>query len=180
MNLIEHLKKEHAELRALLDAAENVLGKPRGVGLDDRLSSEGKLLFDALKSFLLAFEKHEEAESLVIKRLLRLENILSARSPASYPKISSKLHQSVEEGHRSLKSITHLLSAMAAASDSDQIYSIRHVLSSLKQELNQHLDYEEREIFPKLEETLSPDVLNKMIRWTKKNSPSPPARQTSK
>lgn len=180
MDLIEHLKKDHAELRSLLDAADHALGEPQGVGLDDRLSADKNLLIEALKNFLLAFERHEEAESLVIKRLLRLENILSARPSASYPKISSKLHQSIEEGHASLKSITRLLSAITSYHDSDQIYAMRHVLASLRDELNRHLDYEEFQVFPKLKETLSPATLEKIIRWTKKNSPPPPARQGSK
>ncbi len=170
MDLIEHLKKEHFELRALLDLAEHVLGKPQGAGLDDRLSADSRLLFESLKRFLLAFEKHEEAETRVIERLQRLENILSARPAASYSKISPELRQSVEEGHNSLKSIGRLLSAMTASYDSDRIYAMRHVLSSLKHELNRHLDYEEHEVFPKLKVALSQETLDKMTRWTEKSS----------
>ena len=167
MNLIEHLEKDHAELRALLNAAESVLGKPRGVGLDDRLSTDRKLLIEALKNFLIAFERHEEAESRVIERLLRLEKILSARPLDASSKISAPLRESISEGHRSLKSITHLLGAIASSDDSDQIYSIRHVVSSLKDELSRHLDYEEHEIFPKLKDALSAETLDKMTRWAK-------------
>ena len=168
MNLIEHLERDHAELRALLNAAESILGKPRGVGLDDRLSTDKKLLIEALKNFLIAFEKHEEAESRVIERLLRLEKILSARPlDDASSNISAPLRESISEGHRSLRSITHLLGAIASSHDSDQIYSIRNVVSSLKDELSRHLDYEEHEIFPKLKDALSAETLDKMTRWAK-------------
>ena len=165
MNLIDRLLEDHHDLRVSLKRAEVLLEKPTGTGLEDRLRVEKKVLVEALAEFLFIFDIHEALENRIMSRLLRLEQRLppSFKGQAADP----SLNVAVAQGHHSLKSITHILNAITSSSDLDHVYSIRRVLSLVREELDKHLEYEEKEVFPKLREMMSPQFLEKLTRRTR-------------
>lgn len=166
MDLIDSLLEDHKELRDSLNSIERLLGKRTGVGLDDRSSVDRGLLSRALYDFLSKFREHDALEEMIIARLLRLEARLVSRQK-NRQSIAPALHASIFQSHRSLEMIAHILGAVTASHDSDNVYSIRRIVSHVREELNKHFIYEEQDVFPKLREILTPKTLDKIDRQTR-------------
>lgn len=132
------LREEHAELRRRLKDLESLIGRVGGVGWDDRSTCDAAALVSAsegLKKYLRAHELGEEA-------------LLRRGAERGAP---AELRQWIEKNHDLLDDLAALLAAVAGRCDGDHVYGLRTVLERVRGELESHMDYEERVIFPLLE-----------------------------
>lgn len=133
------LKKEHAEIRRRLGELERLLGERKGVGWDDRTDCDIAALSSAwsgLRSFLAAHEAGEEA-------------LLRSRWQG-IPEIA----EWIEKNHRGHDELVRLLGAVAASCDGRHVHGLRFALEELRSELEAHILYEERVVFPLLADPL--------------------------
>lgn len=133
MDELSKLIREHAELRRMAERVVRLIGPQRGVGWEDQCCCDLSALRAALGDFSCKLSAHEEKEERFIE---------GCRVPEMGPWI--------EESHASLNRLMVLLRATLAASDGVHMHSIRTVASRISDELDAHLVYEEKVLFPLL------------------------------
>jgi iron-sulfur cluster repair protein YtfE (RIC family) len=139
MDEIDEVIQEHAELRRLAGEIEKTIGPQRGVGWDDRVFADLPALRAAQGRFQAALQAHEAKEDRVIHAGLR-------RRAAE----REELETQVEKAHRTLDSMSELLHTLFSLCDGTHVHAIRCVSERLRQELEAHLEYEEKVLFPLL------------------------------
>lgn len=150
MDLIEFLLDDHATLRGELNSMTAMLGRPGGVGWDDRHNLDQARFSLQLGKFLVAFKAHEAVEDAYLSRIVRQLGL------------EPELEAAVAEGHRSLGEMTRLFGTVVSACDGEHVHSIRTVLSLLSEELERHFSYEVNRVFPKLRERLPAGLLREL------------------
>ena len=138
------LLEEHAELRRELAGLVGLLGKAQGVGWDDQMDVDLPRLKEAERRFSARLKAHEQME---VERLSELLRRLASEG-TSQP-------QALETGHAAVRDIFRLLETVTGLCDGKHVYALRNLMSKVAEDLERHLDYEERELFPLLRNKFS-------------------------
>lgn len=139
MGTIDSLLEEHALLRRLAEAIEKSIGVKQGVGWDDRMSCETTILRASIERFYDVLREHEKKEDRVIDKIL-----CDCRGNRE------TVEAEIAKAHVSLNEMTILLSSLFAVCDGAHMYAVRNAAERLKSELEAHLTYEEKVVFPLL------------------------------
>ncbi len=131
--MIESLMREHAQLRRLAEEVEAAVGIQGGVGWDDCVVCDFKKLRATQERLARELAEHEKAEERVVAEMLR-----------------GRLSEEIENTHRTIERMLQLLRALSSLCDGQHVHAIRTAAKRLRQELEQHLAYEEKTIFPAL------------------------------
>ena len=140
MDIVDQLLKSHASLRASFLALGDVLGRPTGVGWDDRSQFDQAAFSRGLACFFADFRAHEAAEDECLARITR------RRGP------DAGLDAAIADGHRSLADMTRILAAVVYSCDGEHLHGVHTVFARLGEDLERHLTYEETRVFPRLRE----------------------------
>lgn len=140
MDSIDRLLTEHASLRRDAAALLALLGPQRGAGWDD-VSNCDVAAFRAARDRLAAdLEAHElEEERFMARRL---------RGPGR-----DELEGEVERAHQTLNDLTSMLQTAAVLCVEGRVHQLRTIAGRVCEELEAHLAYEEKVLFPLLRGT---------------------------
>jgi iron-sulfur cluster repair protein YtfE (RIC family) len=136
---IDSLIEEHATLRRLAGEVEKAIGTQHGVGWDDQTSCEMPAFCAAQSRFQTELKKHEAKEDRVI------DEMLQGREAER-----EQLEQAIRRAHVSLDGMTALLRTLSGVCDGTHVYAVRTMAERLHEELESHLTYEEKVLFPLL------------------------------
>lgn len=150
MDIVDLLLESHDMLRGSLKSLTAMLGQPTGVGWEDRMGLDRARFSLQLEAFLAAFKAHEAVEDAYLSRIVRQLGL------------DPELDAAVSEGHRSLGAMTHLFGVVAGICDGEHVHRVRAVLSLLSGELERHFVYEEKRVFPMLQERLPGGLLREL------------------
>ena len=139
MDTIDSLIEEHATLRRLAGEIEKAVGAQNGVGWDDRASCETTALRAAQRRFQDELKAHEAREERVVDAMLR-----------DREREREQLEPAVRRAHVALDGLTALLRTLAGICDGTHVHAVRTAAERLHEELNAHLEYEERVVLPLL------------------------------
>lgn len=137
MNDIELLIEEHGELRREAAALEALLGPQRGVGWEDNSNCDVTRFRAAQEGLLRNLAAHELKEESVIGRHLRAPGGLEIRAE-------------VERAHETLNRLVTLLRSVATLCTGGRVHALRTITARVREELESHLVYEEKMLFPLL------------------------------
>lgn len=150
MDIVDLLLESHETLRGSMKRLTAMLGEPRGVGWEDRSTLDREPFSRQLREFLSDFKAHETVEDAFLCRIVRqLE-------------LNPGLDAAIVEGHRSLRSMARLFETIVGVCDGEHVHRVRTVLDLLSAELERHLAYEEKQVFPKLRERLPAGLLREL------------------
>jgi hemerythrin-like domain-containing protein len=135
--LIRNLLEEHAELRRELAGMAGLLGKAQGVGWDDQMDVDLPRLKEAEHRFSARLKAHEQMEAEHLPQLLRRLAL------------EGESHK-LEAGNTTVRDIFRLLETITGLCDGKHVYALRNLMSRVSEDLERHLAYEERELFPLL------------------------------
>jgi len=136
---IDSLIGEHATLRVLASQIGKSLGPRTGTGWDDLAFGALTDFGAARRLFADALKAHEEKEERVISALVsRCDDHRAELEPV------------IEKAHASLNALMAMLDAVSSACDGKHIHAVRTVAERLREELEAHLAYEEKVLFPLL------------------------------
>ncbi|MBI4060712.1 MAG: hemerythrin domain-containing protein [Elusimicrobia bacterium] len=152
MDIVDCLLEGHRTLRSSLACMAVLLDGPSGVGWDDCAALDRERFSRELKGFFAAFKAHEAMEDAYLTRILH------------QIEMEPDLNAAIAEGHRAVAEMTKLFGAVAASCDGEHVYRLRTVLSRLSEELETHLSYEEKVVFPKLRALLPDRLLRELGR----------------
>lgn len=152
MDIIDVFLESHAALRGELATLSAPFDRPHGVGWDDCVSLDMKRLSRDMRTFFDAFKKHEAAEDEFLTEVSG-QFALDAQTQASFA-----------EGRRSLGEIMKLFSVVAFSCDGEHVHRVRELLFRLREELEAHLVYEEKILFPLLKSRLPAERLGEIGR----------------
>lgn len=150
MDIVDLLLESHETLRGSLKRLTAMLGEPSGVGWEDRLTLDRDPFSRQLKEFLAAFRAHEVVEDAYLSRIVREIGL------------NPELDAAIVEGHRSIRSMTHLFETIIGVCDGEHVHRVRTVLCLLSEDMERHLAYEEKQVFPKLRERLPAGLLREL------------------
>lgn len=136
MDIIEVFLETHRALRRELAALEAPFQRPHGVGWDDCVSLDCKRLLKEIESFFSAFKDHEAAEDEFMAEVSSLVKLDAATGVA------------FANGRRAVADIMKLFGAVAFTFDGEHVHRVRELLSRMRAEVEAHLDYEEKVLFP--------------------------------
>ncbi len=139
MDAIDSLVDEHAMLRRLAGEIEKTIGVRQGVGWDDRALCEVPALCAAQRRFQDELREHEAREERVMGAMLR------GREAER-----EELEPEIRRAHVSLDGMTALLLTLSGVCDGTHVYAVRSMAGRLREELESHLTYEEKVLFPLL------------------------------
>lgn len=152
MDIIDFLLEEHAALRGSLTFMTATLERPTGTGWDDRPVIDQARFTRELGVFFKAFKAHEAAEDAYLTRVL------------DQLRMDPGIVEAISEGHRAVAEMTKLFGAVAASGDGEHVYRLRTVLSRLREEMETHMTYEEKIVFPRLRAHLPAGLLRELGR----------------
>lgn len=140
-NIIAGLLDQHAQLRRSMETMNGLLGEAKGVGWDDQTDLDLPRLREVERRFSAALKAHERAEE---------EGLSGAIGRVTAE--GKRPVMALEKEHKALNEIFQLLQSVTCLCDGRHVYALRTVLSRAADLLEQHLAYEERALFPLLEE----------------------------
>lgn len=143
-DLFSSLLEEHAELRRELAGVVGLLGKAQGVGWDDQVDVDLPRLKEAERRFSAKLKAHERMEEECLSELLRRSALERKTQP-----------QALETGHAAVRDIFRLLETVTGLCDGKHVYALRNLMSRVSEDMERHLAYEERELFPLLRSSSS-------------------------
>lgn len=132
----EELVARHADLRRRLAALGSMLGPGGEAGWDDCTECDMPRFRAGLKDFIAELRRHEAAETRAVGRVAQAAHLERKKAYA--------------RSHETLDHLAALLDAEASIDRGRHAYAVRHLLVRVRSELEAHLDYEERDIFPLL------------------------------
>lgn len=138
MHLIDVLAQDHALLRSAFRAVELHLGPARGCGWEDRVRLDPAKFHEDLDGLLRALRAHECLEEKVAARW-------RMTSASGVPLKSLLLAR-----HDCIDSLMRLCAIAAALIVDGHVHATRTILSRLRDELMEHIEEEERALFPPL------------------------------
>ncbi|MBI2788530.1 MAG: hemerythrin domain-containing protein [Elusimicrobia bacterium] len=147
MDIIEVFLEKHGVLRRELAALEAPFQRPHGVGWDDCVSLDCKRLLKEIEAFFADFREHEAAEDEFMSGVSSLVKPDAATSAA------------FERGRRAVADIMKLFGAVAFTFDGEHVHRVRELLSRMRAEVEEHLAFEEKSLFPMLRERVPEGVL---------------------
>ncbi|MDX6767965.1 MAG: hemerythrin domain-containing protein [Elusimicrobiota bacterium] len=137
MDSIDRLLTEHEALRRDAAALEALLGPQRGVGWDDESDCDVAAFRAARDRLAHDLMEHEAREEKLIGRRLH--------SPGQ-----GEMEAEVERAHKTLNSLVSLLQSAAELCTQKRVHRLRTIVSRVREELETHLGYEEKVLFPLL------------------------------
>lgn len=152
MDIIDCLLEGHGRLRSSLTFLTALLDRPSGAGWDDCAVVDQARFARELEAFFAAFKAHEAMEDAYLTRVLK------------QIEMDPDLLGAIAEGHRAVAEMTKLFGAVAASRDGEHVYRLRTVLYRLREELETHMGYEEKVVFPKLRAHLPAGLLRELGR----------------
>lgn len=138
MHLIDVLTQDHQRLRSAVRSAESHLGPASGCGWDDRVRLDPAKFHKDLDGLILALRAHESLEKKVAARWRET-------SPDGPP-----LRALLLARHDCIDSLMRMASIAAALIFEGHVHATRTILGRLRDELTEHLEEEERVLFPRL------------------------------
>ena len=150
MDIIDDFLEKHAALRAEISKLEAPFKRAHGVGWDDCMALDPKGLTRDLNAFFDSFRKHEKEEDDLMAEVAALFEP-DAPTRASFA-----------EGRRALAEIMKLLGVVASTCDGEHVHRVRELLVRLRQEVESHLTYEEKTLFPLLRRRLPESLLREL------------------
>lgn len=150
MDIIDVFLESHTALRGDISGLEAPFTRAHGVGWDDCVVLDQKRLLRDINAFFGAFKNHEKAEDDFLVEVSGLFE-LDAQTRAAFA-----------EGRRALAEIMKLFGAVAFSCDGEHVHRVRELLSRLRQELEAHLSYEEKTLFPLLRKRLPAALLREL------------------
>lgn len=150
MDIINYFLENQAALRAELEALASPFKRTHGVGWDDCVVLDQKLLFRNITAFIASVKEHEMQED----ELLREVSVLLEPD--------SQVLAALVEGRRSLRDILKLLNVIAFNCDGEHVHRVRELLFRLREELEPYLAFEEKILFPLLRARLPEKLLREL------------------
>lgn len=147
MDIIEVFLEKHGALRRELAALEAPFQRPHGVGWDDCVSLDCQRLLKEIEAFFSDFREHEAAEDEFMAAVSSLVKPDAATSAA------------FERGRRAVAGIMKLFGAVAFTFDGEHVHRVRELLARMRAEVEEHLAFEEKSLFPMLRERVPEGVL---------------------
>jgi Hemerythrin HHE cation binding domain len=153
MNVLDKLLEDHSHQRRLAGEMTAALGPPTGeVGWHDCASVDLAGFKKARRELKDRVLEHERREELFLAEALALlEN-------------AGELEAELARAHESVNRMLGLMETVAELYDGVHLHSLRTVAGRLKDELDSHHDYEEKELFSRLRRSLSPADLERLSR----------------
>ena len=152
MDIIDSLLEGHGKLRNSLVFLTALLERPNGAGWDDRATMSPERFTRELNGFFAAFKAHEAMEDAYLIRVLDQIGM------------SPEILEAIAEGHRAVAEMTKLFGAVAVSGDGEHVYRLRTVLARLREELETHMAYEEKVVFPKMRASTPAGLLRELGR----------------
>ncbi|MDP3542318.1 MAG: hemerythrin domain-containing protein [Elusimicrobiota bacterium] len=150
MDIVEFLHESHLALRRELEALEAPFRRPHGVGWDDRVSLDNDALQRGVDAFFTSFRRYEAAED---------EILAEAAAPLG---LDEETVAEFTKGRRTVADIMKLLGAVTFTCDGEHVHRVRELLGRTREEIENHLSYEEKVLFPLLKERLTPAQLKRL------------------
>lgn len=139
MDSIDLLLTEHVALRRDAAALLALLGPQRGVGWDDRSDCDVPAFRENRDRLAADLAAHERREEKFLAGHLR--------GPGR-----AELEAEVERAHKTLNELTALLQTASALCTQGRVHQLRTITERVIEELETHLAYEEKVLFPLLRE----------------------------
>ena len=140
MKIVDDLLVQHAALRRHLAELEALLGPRSDAGWDDCSNCDMAQFQARMKQFLAELKAHETSEERIMEDALR-----------SLPTGQDEFRKGVLKSHETLDNLMKLLNAAAVIDHGRHVYSVRNITNRVHDELEAHLAYEEKTLFPLLE-----------------------------
>jgi len=147
MDIIDSFLENHAALRAELETLSSPFKRTHGVGWDDCVVLDQKRLFQNVTAFIASVEAHEAREDELLREVCVLLE----------PDVQALAAWAV--GRRSLREILKLFNVIAFNCDGEHVHRVRELLLRLREELEPHLAFEEKTLFPLLRARLPAKLL---------------------
>lgn len=142
MDPIGCLLDDHARMRLAVADMSRLLEDAKREGRDARRSIVAERLPAAQRGLLGALQAHEALE----------ESLLSKIAPADCEKLPWR---AIRSQHAAVEEVFRIASAMIHLAHEGNLYGIDFALHRLSENLRDHFDYEEKNLFPLLRELLS-------------------------
>lgn len=143
MDLIDGMMANHGTLRGSLIFLGALLDRPCGCGWDDLRVIDQDSLAREINGFMEALRRHEALEAEYVESVLKTRHA------------DRELTETVSTGHRAVEDLARIFGAVASSGDGEHVHRLRTVLERLTDEVETHLAYEERVVFPLLRARLS-------------------------
>lgn len=165
MDIIDVFLERHGALRAELAGLAAPLRRPHGVGWDDCVSLDCQRLRRDIEAFFASFRAHEAAEEEVLTEI------------AGQFKLDAAMRAAFEDGRRAVADIMKLCGAVAFSFDGEHVHRLRELLGRMTEEVEAHLAYEEKSLFPLLRERLPAARLRELGDRAREAELHPPAKR---
>ncbi|MBI2387126.1 MAG: hypothetical protein HYV14_14135 [Elusimicrobia bacterium] len=147
MDIIEVFLDNHRQLRQELTALQARFQRPHGVGWDDCVSLDCKRLLKDIEAFFASFRDHEAAEDEFLREV------------APLVKLDAPTRDAFAGGRRAVAEIMKLFSVVAFTFDGEHAHRVRELLPRMSAEVDAHLTFEEKTLFPLMRERLPAALL---------------------
>lgn len=164
MDIIDVFLERHAALRRDLTALEAPFRLPHGVGWDDCVALDCERLLRDIELFFAAFKSHVQAEDDFLKEV-------SGRVP-----LDPAVREDFAQGRRAVAGIMKLFGAVAFTFDGEHVHRVRELLSRMHDEVEEHLLFEEKTLFPIVRRSLPADLLREHASRARAGGLRRPAR----
>lgn len=142
MDIVEFFHESHMALRRELAALEAPFKLPHGVGWDDCVSLDRDALLRDVDAFFSSFRLHEATEDEVLAAAGRRLGL------------DEEMRAEFTKGRRTVADVMKLFGAVTFTCDGEHVHRVRELLSRMREEIENHLSYEEQILFPLLKEKL--------------------------
>ncbi len=147
MDIIEVFLEKHGALRRELESLEAQFQRPHGVGWDDCVSLDCKRLLKDIEAYFASFRDHEAAEEEFMSEV------------AALVKLDATTRDAFAKGRRAVADIMKLFGVIAFTFDGEHVHRLRELLSRMSTEVEAHLAFEERTLFPLIRERVPAALL---------------------
>ncbi len=154
MDAIDRLLAEHSQHRRLVAELEAALGRPsvHEVGWNDCAGCDFKRFKEIHRELRERVLDHERREELLLKEALEL---LEGGADAG---------RMLEKRHGGVNDLLRLLASVAELYDGSHLHPLRTVVARVREELDSHHEFEEKELFPRLRRDLRPGDMERLAR----------------
>ncbi len=150
MDIVEFLHESHRALRRELAALEAPFKLPHGVGWDDRVCLDRDALLRDVDVFFASFRRHEAAEDEVLSEA------------GDRLGLDAEMRAEFTKGRRTVADVMKLFGAVTFTCDGEHVHRVRELLGRMRDEIENHLSYEEQVLFPLLKEKLPAGELKRL------------------
>lgn len=144
MGLLERLLKDHEELRRRIAGMTDLVRRDASCGAEPVDPAVAGRLAEMEGLLARELEAHEALEERFMKETLRETGAEGAA-----------LVRAIKLDHESIHEVFRILDALTCLREGVSAYSLRFAVSSLAHNLERHLDYEEKSVFPLMRRLLS-------------------------